>query len=61
MIKPLVLLSLNLGIALGFNQQAPLRLTAEPAANIQANQSTSNYYVESPIGFDDQLWGKSGD
>jgi membrane-bound lytic murein transglycosylase A len=60
MIKTLALLSLNLGIALGFNQQAPLRLTAEPAANIQANQSTSNY-VESPIGFDEQLWGKSGD
>jgi membrane-bound lytic murein transglycosylase A len=60
MIKTLALLSLNLGIALGFNQQAPLRLTAEPAANIHANQSTSNY-VESPIGFDEQLWGKSGD
>ena len=60
MIKPLVLLSLNLGIALGFNQQAPLRLTAEPAANIQANQSTANYDA-SPVGFDDQLWGKTGD
>ncbi|MCY7337078.1 MAG: MltA domain-containing protein [Chamaesiphon sp.] len=60
MIKPLVLLSLNLGIALGFNQQAPLRLTAEPAANIQADQSTADY-PQSPVGFDDQLWGKSGD
>ncbi len=60
MIKTLALLSLNLGIALGFNQQIPLRLNAEPAANIQANQSTSNY-EESPLGFDDQLWGKSGD
>ena len=60
MIKTLALLSLNLGIALGFNQQIPLRLYAEPATNIQANQSTSNY-EESPLGFDDQLWGKSGD
>ena len=60
MIKTLTLLSLNLGIALGFNQQAPLRLTAEPAANIQANQSTVNY-EDSPLGFDEQLWGKSGD
>jgi membrane-bound lytic murein transglycosylase A len=60
MIKTLALLSLNLGIALGFNHQSPLRLTAEPAANIQANQSTSNY-EETSIGFDEQLWGKSGD
>jgi membrane-bound lytic murein transglycosylase A len=60
MIKTLALLSLNLGIALGFNQQAPLRLTAEPAATIQANRSTPNY-EESPLGFDEQLWGKSGD
>jgi membrane-bound lytic murein transglycosylase A len=61
MIKTLALLSLNLGIALGFNQQAPLRMTAEPAANIQANQSAGGNYEESPLGFDEQLWGKSGD
>ena len=60
MIKTLALLSLNLGIALGFNQQAPLRLNAEPAANIQAKQSTPNY-EETSLGFDNQLWGKSGD
>jgi membrane-bound lytic murein transglycosylase A len=60
MIKTLALLSLNLGIALGFNQQAPLRLNAEPTANIQANQSTPNY-EETSLGFDDQLWGKTGD
>jgi membrane-bound lytic murein transglycosylase A len=60
MIKTLALLSLNLGIALGFNQQAPLRLTAEPAANIQANQSAANLEA-SPLGFDEQLWGKTGD
>ncbi len=69
MIKTLALLSLNLGIALGFNQQAPLRLIAEPIANIQAKQSTpstpnqhpDSAIDESPIGFDEQLWGKSGD
>jgi membrane-bound lytic murein transglycosylase A len=60
MIKTLALLSLNLGIALGFNQQAPLAVNAEPTANIQANQSTPNY-EENSLGFDDQLWGKSGD
>jgi membrane-bound lytic murein transglycosylase A len=60
MIKTLALLSLNLGIALGFNQQAPLRVNADPTANIQANQSISNY-EENSLGFDDQLWGKSGD
>jgi membrane-bound lytic murein transglycosylase A len=60
MIKTLALLSLNLGIALGFNQQAPLRLNAAPVANIQANQSTPNYEATS-LGFDDQLWGKTGD
>jgi membrane-bound lytic murein transglycosylase A len=60
MIKTLALLSLNLGIALGFNQQAPLRLTAEPAANIQANQSAATVEA-SPLGFDEQLWGKTGD
>jgi membrane-bound lytic murein transglycosylase A len=60
MIKTLALLSLNLGIALGFNQQAPLRLNAQPAANIQAKQSTPNY-EETSLGFDNQLWGKSGD
>ena len=38
MIRTLALLSLNLGIALGFNQQAPLRLNADPAANIQADR-----------------------
>jgi membrane-bound lytic murein transglycosylase A len=62
MIKTLALLSLNLGIALGFNQQAPLRLTAEPTANLQANQSTSTAnYEATSLGFDEQLWGKSGD
>jgi membrane-bound lytic murein transglycosylase A len=60
MIKTLALLSLNLGIALGFNQQTPLRLNAAPAANTQANQSTPNYEATS-LGFDDQLWGKTGD
>ena len=60
MIKTLALLSLNLGIALGFSQQTPLSLTAEPAANIQANRGNSNY-EETSIGFDDQLWGKFGD
>jgi membrane-bound lytic murein transglycosylase A len=60
MIKTLALLSLNLGIALGFNQQPPLRLTAEPTANIQAHQSTPNY-EETSLGFDGQLWGKTGD
>ncbi len=60
MIKTLALFSLNLGIALGFNQQAPLRLTAEPAANIQANQSTATVEA-SPLGFDEQLWGRTGD
>jgi membrane-bound lytic murein transglycosylase A len=61
MIKTLALLSLNLGIALGFNQQAPLRLTAEPAANIRADRGTSIYNDEASLGFDEQLWGKSGD
>ncbi|WP_373539355.1 murein transglycosylase A [Chamaesiphon sp.] len=60
MMKTLVLLSLNLGIALGFNQQLPLRLNAQPDANLQANQSTPNY-EETSLGFDEQLWGKSGD
>jgi membrane-bound lytic murein transglycosylase A len=65
MIKTLALLSLNLGIALGFNQQSPLRVTAAPPANIQADRgsSTTNNYEETTtaLGFDDQLWGKSGD
>jgi membrane-bound lytic murein transglycosylase A len=66
MIKTLALLSLNLGIALGFNQPAPLRLNAEPTANIQAKQSTTTSTAtpviqEIPLGFDDQLWGKTGD
>ncbi len=65
MIKTLALLSLNLGIALGFNQQAPLRLNADPTANIRADRgtSTSTNYEETAasLGFDDQLWGKSGD
>ena len=61
MIKTLALLSLNLGIALGFNQQAPLQLTAEPAANIQADRGSSIYNSEASLGFDEQLWGKSGD
>ncbi len=62
MIKTLALLSLNLGIALGFNQPAPLRLNADPAANTQAKQSTTTPVIEeSPLGFDDQLWGKTGD
>jgi membrane-bound lytic murein transglycosylase A len=60
MIKTLALLSLNLGIALGFNQQLPLQLKADPAANIQAKQSKP-CCDESPLGLDDQLWGKSGD
>ena len=63
MIKTLALVSLNLGIALGFNQQAPLRLNSDPAANIQAKQSpvTAPAIEETPLGFDDQLWGKTGD
>jgi membrane-bound lytic murein transglycosylase A len=65
MIKTLALLSLNLGIALGFNQQAPLRLNADPTANIRADRGTStatNYEeAANSLGFDDQLWGKSGD
>jgi membrane-bound lytic murein transglycosylase A len=61
MIKTLALLSLNLGIALGFNQQAPLRLPAEPAANIRADRGTTIYNDEASLGFDEQLWGKSGD
>ena len=60
MIRTLALLSLHLGIALGFNQQLPLRLNAEPNTNIQANQSTPNH-EETSLGFDEQLWGKSGD
>jgi membrane-bound lytic murein transglycosylase A len=64
MIKTLALLSLNLGIALGFNQPAPLRVNADPTANIQAKQSTTTntpVIEESPLGFDEQLWGKTGD
>ncbi|WP_309742478.1 murein transglycosylase A [Chamaesiphon sp. OTE_20_metabat_361] len=68
MIKTLALLSLNLGIALGFNHQAPLRLNAEPSANVRADRGSSNSTnntnsdeATSSIGFDDQLWGKSGD
>ena len=68
MIRTLALLSLNLGIALGFKQQLPLRLNAAPIANIQANQSKSTpstpstpSYEENSLGFDEQLWGKSGD
>lgn len=86
MIKTLALLSLNLGIALGFDRHAPLQLTADPTANIQAKQntpSTSNIsktartprtpripnednaapaiVEENPLGFDEQLWGKTGD
>ena len=62
MIKTLALLSLNLGIALGFNQPIPLQLKAEPTANTQANQSNPKPCCEeSPLGLDDQLWGKSGD
>jgi membrane-bound lytic murein transglycosylase A len=67
MIRTLALLSLNLGIALGFKQQLPLRLNAAPIA-IQANQSKSTpsipstpNYEENSLGFDEQLWGKSGD
>ncbi len=60
MIKILALLSLHLGIALGFNQQAPLKLKTEPTANTQASQSIPNYEGNS-LGFDEQLWGKSGD
>ena len=68
MIRTLALLSLNLGIALGFNQQLPFQLNAAPIANIQANQSKSTpstpstaNYEENSLGFDEQLWGKSGD
>ncbi len=62
MIKTLALLSLNLGIALGFNQPIPLQLKADPTANTQANQSKPKPCCEeSPLGLDDQLWGKSGD
>jgi membrane-bound lytic murein transglycosylase A len=64
MIKTLALLSLNLGIALGFNHQAPLRLNAEPVANTRAERSSSNNIISeeaTSIGFDEQLWGKSGD
>ncbi len=82
MIETLALLSLNLDIALGFNQHQPLRLITQPTANIQAKQkripSTPNapsqpnkssqtsqpsdpVNEESPLGFDEQLWGKSGD
>ena len=68
MIKTLALLSLNLGIALGFNHQAPLRLNAEPTANIRADRgsvnstnNTNSDEATSSIGFDEQLWGKSGD
>ena len=74
MIKTLALLSLNLGIALGFNHQSPLRVNAEPTANIQANQSipkanqstpksnqSAPNYEETSLGFDDRLWGKTGD
>jgi membrane-bound lytic murein transglycosylase A len=61
MIKTLALLSLNLGIALGFNQQNPLRLNDTPDANIQAKQSTPCCEQNNLLGFDDQLWGKSGD
>lgn len=64
MIKTLALLSLNLGIALGFNQQPSLRVTAAPPANIQADRGSStnnNYEDTSALGFDEQLWGNSGD
>ncbi len=71
MIKTLALLSLNLGIALGFSQHPPLKPTADPTANIQAKQNTPSTpknatsaptpLEESPLGFDEQLWGKSGD
>ena len=83
MIETLALLSLNLDIALGFNQRSPLRLITEPTANIQAKQripSTPNAASDQPskinqpskpsapprnaensLGFDEQLWGKSGD
>jgi membrane-bound lytic murein transglycosylase A len=63
MIKTLALLSLNLGIALGFHQQSPLRVNATPTANIQADRGSSNNnnYEENSLGFDEQLWGKSGD
>jgi membrane-bound lytic murein transglycosylase A len=71
MIKTLALLSLNLGIALGFNHQPPLRVNIDPTANIQAKQNTPStptnpnsaapIVEESPLGFDEQLWGKTGD
>ena len=71
MIKTLALLSLNLGIALGFNHHAPLRVNSDPTANIQAKQNTPSTpnnpnsatpaLDESPLGFDEQLWGRTGD
>ncbi len=71
MIKTLALLSLNLGIALGFDAHLPLRVNPNPTANIQAKQNTPSTSTntnsaptaieESPLGFDEQLWGKTGD
>ena len=84
MIKTLALLSLNLGIAIGVDARLPLRVNPNPAANIQAKQTTSSTRTKtnsaptatstpaktnsaptaidsSPIGFDEQLWGKTGD
>ncbi len=60
MIKTLALLSLNLGVALGFSQHLPSKLNAETIAKLPAKQSTP-CCDESPLGFDEQLWGKSGD
>ncbi len=71
MIKTLALLSLNLGIALGFAPHQPLRVNHDPITNIQAKQNTPSTSTkpnsaptpleESPLGFDEQLWGKAGD
>jgi membrane-bound lytic murein transglycosylase A len=91
MIKTLALLSLNLGIGLGFSQSTPIQTsatlttprissapepdqissTAAPARNntpAPRPQTTPRQQSANPapapfnaVGYDDQLWGKSGD
>jgi membrane-bound lytic murein transglycosylase A len=72
MLKTLVLLSVNLGLSLGFAPSNPIQIAATPsptpkkakAAPAPQNATRTPEPAAAtfnPIGFDDQLWGKSGD
>jgi membrane-bound lytic murein transglycosylase A len=71
MLKTLALLSVNLGLSLGFSPNVPLQLASAPTSKttpstpkntVPATQrATRAPEPFNPIGFDDRLWGKNGD